>query len=128
MHCPRRMGEPQGKEGHNLCLRQDRTGLGYEDRCTLKRAMSAQLTKYGADPVIERHNVDRDDLIDMVALGFGLSIATSTTLLVSSGAVIFRPLVLEKEGHSVSAVGLIDSKSPALPRFLSRIRNYRKGF
>ena len=72
-------------------------------------------------PQISRYNVGHEALIQMVGLGFGVSLVCGSEMRLSSPHVTFVPL--EGEQVSFSAIWSPQNDNPALRRFLSLARS-----
>ena len=73
----------------------------------------------GHRPEVERITVARDTLLDLVQLGFGVTLVTGTGTLCGDKAVVFRPLANPVDVVSFSAVWSPDNDNPALRQFIS---------
>lgn len=72
-------------------------------------------------PNIEHHDVGRDDLMHMVAIGFGVTLTSDSTLGTGFPDVVFRPMA----GQDLlpwSAVWASSNKNPALRRLIACAR------
>ena len=78
-----------------------------------------RLAGQGQRPDIEQIAVGRDTLINMVGLGFGVSLVTETATLSPATGVVFRPLTQPADSVSFSAVWSMEADNPALRQFLS---------
>lgn len=87
-------------------------GLGPDVRDYLTRRM----TKSGTEPRIQLHRANQCDLINMVASGFGVTIAVGRTRVAIDG-VVFIPLV-GRNAISVWAIWMDSNPNPALRSLL----------
>lgn len=74
----------------------------------------------GRHPEVHRHNIGRDNLLSLVAIGRGLALTSEATTSTSFPSVVYRPI----EGKSLpfSAVWSPKNDNPALRRLLSMAR------
>lgn len=88
-----------------------------------------QLSGIGFRPNISVQGVGRENLLNMVGKGYGLTLAASSTLGTSYRGVAFVPLRSEKERVTWSAVWSASNPNPALKRMLQLSLNIfgRKG-
>ena len=84
-------------------------------------------TTFGRSPVVERHGVGRETLMHLVALGFGISIASEAATATQYPEVVFRPFAAAEDTLPYSAVWLPGNDNPALRRFLSLARSLASG-
>ena len=84
-------------------------------------------TAFGRSPSIERHGVGGETLMHLVALGFGISIASEAATATRYPEVVFRPLATAEDMLPYSAVWLPGNDNPALRRFLSLARSLASG-
>ena len=84
-------------------------------------------TAFGRSPSIERHGVGGETLMHLVALGFGISIASEAATATRYPEVVFRPLATAEDMLPYSAVWLPGNDNPALRRFLSLARSMASG-
>ena len=73
----------------------------------------------GHSPSVERHDVSRETLMHLVALGFGLSLVSEGATGTRYPEVMFRPLTIPEDVLPYSAIWLPGNDNPALRRFLS---------
>jgi len=84
-------------------------------------------TEFGRSPSIERYGVGGETLMHLVALGFGISIASEAATATRYPEVVFRPLATAEDMLPYSAVWLPGNDNPALRRFLSLARSLASG-
>ena len=84
-------------------------------------------TAFGRSPAVERYGVGRETLMHLVALGFGISIASEAATATRYPEVVFRPLATAEDMLPYSAVSLPGNDNPALRRFLSLARSLASG-
>jgi len=82
------------------------------------------LADLGEHPSVERHNVGRDNLMQIVALGRGLTLTSEATTAACFPGVIYRPIM--GESLPFSAVWSPKNDNPALRRLLSLARAIAK--
>jgi DNA-binding transcriptional LysR family regulator len=80
-------------------------------------------TAFGRRPSIERNGAGRETLMHLVALGFGISIASEAATATRYPDVVFRPLATAEDTLPCSAVWVPVNDNPALWRFLSLARS-----
>src|SRR5215813_14901247 len=123
-------------QGHALCdcdeirweslrnekviLCQSELGGAIHDRL-IKR-----LAQLGYSPWIERLDVGREALMNLVALGLGLSFTSEATVATQFPEVTFRPIADDAARIPFSAVWLPTNDNPAFRRFLSLARDMSK--
>jgi len=54
-------------------------------------------TTFGRSPAVERHGVGRETLMHLVALGFGISIASEAATATQYPEVVFRPFAAAED-------------------------------
>ncbi len=86
-----------------------------------------RLADFGFNPSVERHSVGRETLIHMVALGFGISLVTESSVGTNYPEIVFRPLAAVEDMISYSAVWWLHNDNPALRRLLSLARSMSAG-
>lgn len=82
---------------------------------------------FGRSPPVERYGVGRETLMHLVALGFGISIASEAATSTQYPDVVFRPFTTAEDMLPYSAVWLPGNDNPALRRFLSLARSLASG-
>jgi DNA-binding transcriptional LysR family regulator len=90
-----------------------RGGLGAEVQDYLTRNLSSS----GRGPRVEVHDVSRGNLLNLVAMGYGITLTTSTSGSDLNG-LAFRPIVGERDVLLLSAVWLAANDNPALRHLL----------
>jgi hypothetical protein len=90
-----------------------RGGLGAEVQDYLTRNLSSS----GFRPRVEVHDVSRGNLLNLVAMGYGITLTTSTSGSDLNG-LAFRPIVGERDALPLSAVWLAANDNPALRHLL----------
>lgn len=102
--------EPQELRGIPLLL----AGSGAGDR-----ALQAAIVKaIGGPPNFLHYAVQRDNLIDLVSLGFGVTLAGGSALGAFYPGIVARPLESETAWLTYCALWSRDNERPALRRFL----------
>lgn len=81
-----------------------------------------QLSGEGRLPVVNRHSVGHDGLMNLIGLGFGVSLTCESAIGVAYPGVVFRPLAGPEDMVTFSAVWSPENDNPALRRFLSLAR------
>jgi DNA-binding transcriptional LysR family regulator len=82
------------------------------------------LSDLGYRPTIERQAVFRDTLLQMVALGRGLTLTSEATTAVPGAGIVYRPL--DASELPFNAVWCPRNDNPALRRFLSLARAVKR--
>src|SRR6266849_2195523 len=119
-------------QGHALCdcdeirweslrnekviLCQSELGGAIHDRLIMR------LAQLGYSPWIERLDVGREALMNLVALGLGVSFTSEATVATQFPEVTFRPIAGDAARIPFSAVSLPNNDNPAFRRFLSLAR------
>lgn len=91
-------------------------GLGLE----VSNFLVKHLGDLGAPPCIEWHSVGRDNLMQLVALGRGVTLTSAATVAMRFPGIIYRPL--HRETLPFCAVWSPQNDNPAFRRFLSLAR------
>lgn len=81
-----------------------------------------QLSGQGRLPTVVRHSVGHDALMNLIGLGFGVSLTCESAIGVAYPGVVFRPLAGPEDMVTFSAVWSPENDNPALRRFLSLAR------
>lgn len=84
------------------------------------------LPKLGQHLEVHRHNVGRDNLLSLVAIGCGLALTSEATTSACFRGLVYRPIA--GETLPFSAVWSPNNDNPALRRLLSMARAQRKVF
>ncbi|WP_287313729.1 LysR family transcriptional regulator [Mesorhizobium sp.] len=92
-------------------------GLGPEIEDHLIRRMA----KWGVSPNIQVHRVGQCNLMNMVAMGFGVTIVVGPSLRAAADGVVLVPLVAGN-ALSLHAVWMDTNPNPALKRLLEIVR------
>lgn len=77
-----------------------------------------KLSEPGFRPRVDIHNVSRESLLNLVALGYGLTLTSTSTLQTSASGVVFRPIAGDGEELPSSAVWSSANSNPVLHRLL----------
>ena len=81
-----------------------------------------QLSGQGRLPTVVRYAVGHDALMNLIGLGFGVSLTCESAIGVAYPGVVFRPLAGPEDMVTFSAVWSPENDNPALRRFLSLAR------
>ncbi|MUZ65636.1 LysR family transcriptional regulator [Agrobacterium vitis] len=76
------------------------------------------LSTQGFQPNISVQRVGRENLLNMVAMGFGIALTTVSTLGVTYSGVLFRPVINTPEIVTSSVVCLRSNRNPAVAMLL----------
>lgn len=86
-----------------------------------------KLADLGHHPSVGRYDVGRENLINLVGLGFGISLTSEATVATAYPDVVFRPIEGEDDVLPFSAVWSPSNDNPALRRFLALMRAMAEG-
>jgi DNA-binding transcriptional LysR family regulator len=93
-------------------------------------ALCDRLTKRLSDrdhnPRVQKLNVGRETLMNLVAMGLGIGLTSEATAATPFSKVVFRPIAGDDELLQFSAAWLPHNDNPALRRFLSLARSLAK--
>jgi len=103
-----------------VILCQSELGGAIHDR------LITRLAQLGYSPWIERLDVGREALMNLVALGLGVSFTSEATVATQFPEVTFRPIADDAARIPFSAVWLPTNDNPAFRRFLSLARDMSK--
>lgn len=81
-----------------------------------------KLADLGHHPSVTRFDLGRENLMNLVGLGFGISLTSEATIAASFPNVVFRPIAGDDDILPFSAVWSPSNDNPALRRFLSAAR------
>lgn len=119
-------------EGHALAERSNLTWEEVRDAHFLVSAtepgpeiheyLIRRLAGLGRRPLVTRHRVGREGIMNLVGLGLGVSLVAEHWCGVSYPGVIFRPVGDEDERVHFSLVWRPENDNPALRRFVSLAR------
>jgi DNA-binding transcriptional LysR family regulator len=88
--------------------------------------LTKRLTAGGQSPLIQKLNVGRENLMNLVAIGRGIGLTSEATTATPFPKVAFRPIKGDDELLQFSATWLPHNDNPALRRFLSLARRMSK--
>lgn len=80
------------------------------------------LGRFGDGPRIVPHALQREGILNLVGLRFGISFVAGTSLGVTYPGVVFRPVGDDDDLIAFHAVWNVDSDNPALRKFVSATR------
>ena len=81
-----------------------------------------RLADLGRSPIVMRHRIGREGIMNLVGLGLGVSLVAEHWCGVSYPGVVFRPVGGEDERVRFSLVWRPENDNPALRRFVSLAR------
>ena len=81
-----------------------------------------RLADLGRSPIVMRHRIGREGIMNLVGLGLGVSLVAEHWCGVSYPGVVFRPVGEEDERVRFSLVWRPENDNPALRRFVSLAR------
>lgn len=76
----------------------------------------------GGRAIIEKLDVERDTLMQLVVMGFGVGLTSETAVAAPFPNIVFRPVAGNASTLQFNAVWLHENDNPALRRFLSLVR------
>ena len=119
-------------ENHALCGKKEIEWTDLRNEHLIVRqaehdpALCDRVTKRLADrnhrPSVRKHNVGRETLMNLVAMGLGVGLTSEATIATPFPKVVFRPIAGDDDLLQFSAVWLPHNDNPALRRFLSLAR------
>lgn len=92
-------------------------GTGLEVHAYIIRKFAA----FGPGPRIEVHDLSREDLMNMVAMGYGVTLASASRIASANPGVVFRLIAGKAERLASSAIWSLNNSNPALVHLLSLI-------
>jgi DNA-binding transcriptional LysR family regulator len=123
-------------ESHALCGKKEIEWTDLRNEHLIVRqaerdpTLCDRLTKRLADrdhnPSVQKHNVGRETLMNLVAMGLGVGLTSEATTATAFPQVVFRPIAGDDELLQFSAAWLPHNDNPALRRFLSLARSIAK--
>lgn len=99
----------------NECFVVSSGGLGPEVRDYLIQ----RLARLGFSPTIDVHDVGRDSLMNLVAIGYGLTVSSESTFGIEWPGVVFKRMVCPEGDLPVSAGWSSTNSNPALKHLMS---------
>ena len=106
-------------------LRRERFILGASGAGPdLQQHLTKRMAKWGAEPRVQLHSVGFCNLINMVALGFGVTLVTGTPPRAATDGVVVIPLA-GRNVLSLHAVWMESNPNPALKALLDITRGSR---
>ncbi|MEO9337156.1 LysR family transcriptional regulator [Mesorhizobium sp. SB112] len=93
---------------------------------TVEDYLVKQLADVGFRPYIQVHHVGRENLINLVAKGFGLTLTSSPTISTVFPGVVFRPVEGPDDHIPMSALWAAHNRNPALTRLIDLSRRMRR--
>jgi DNA-binding transcriptional LysR family regulator len=103
-------------KGEHFIFGRDATDLG------LDRLAADRIAGAGGRISFEAHDASQDAVMRLVALHFGLGLASDARAGIGNPGVVFRPIQGENSRLSFYAVWLPGNDNPALRRFLNLAR------
>lgn len=85
-----------------------------------------RLAKLGFRPGIDVHDVGRENLMNLVGIGYGLTLTSTSTLGLEVSGVVFRPIAGNSDVLPSSAVWSSNNTNPALERILALTKSIAK--
>jgi DNA-binding transcriptional LysR family regulator len=118
-------------ENHALSAREEVawTDLGNEHFIVrqsvdpqLGERITTRLTDGRHSPSVQKLDVGRETLMNLVSIGFGISLTSEAAIATPFPKVVFRPIAGDDELVHFNAVWLAHNDNPALRRFLALAR------
>lgn len=78
-----------------------------------------RLAGFSTYPTVERTGVSQATILNLVGMGFGISVVAGSTTALGVPGVIFRPLIDPADILPFSVVWIAENDNPALRRFLT---------
>lgn len=80
------------------------------------------LASIGFRPVIDVHDISRESLMDLVAIGYGLTLTSTSAIRPSVAGIVFKPLAGSIAQLPSSAVSSPSNPNPALHKLLKLVK------
>jgi DNA-binding transcriptional LysR family regulator len=96
----------------------------------LPERITRRLTDARHNPSVQKLDVGREALMNLVSIGLGISLASEATTAMSFPKIVFRPIAGDDELLNFNAIWLPHNDNPALRRFLAlarRMASERRG-
>ncbi|MCK1323582.1 LysR family transcriptional regulator [Bradyrhizobium sp. 156] len=84
----------------------------------IQACLMKTLADIGSHPAIDVHDVSRESLMDLVAIGYGLTVTSTSAVRTTVTGVVFKALVGEAEHLPLRAVWSSSNANPALQNLL----------
>jgi len=88
----------------------------------LHERITTRLTDARHNPSVQKLDVGREALTNLVSIGFGISLTSEAAIATPFPKVVFRPITGDDELLHFNAVWLAHNDNPALRRFLALAR------
>jgi DNA-binding transcriptional LysR family regulator len=88
----------------------------------LHERITTRLTDARHNPSVQKLDVGREALMNLVSMGFGISLTSEAAIATPFPKVVFRPIAGDEELLHFNAVWLAHNDNPALRRFLALAR------
>ena len=88
----------------------------------LLERITTRLTDPRHNPSVQKLDVGRETLMNLVSIGFGISLTSEAAIATSFPKLVFRPIAGDDELLHFNAVWLPHNDNPALRRFLALAR------
>jgi DNA-binding transcriptional LysR family regulator len=88
----------------------------------LHERITTRLTDARHNPSVQKLDVGREALMNLVSIGFGISLTSEAAIATPFPKVVFRPITGDDELLHFNAVWLAHNDNPALRRFLALAR------
>jgi DNA-binding transcriptional LysR family regulator len=87
-----------------------------------------KLSSLGFRPRIDVHDVSRESLMNLVAIGYGLTLTSTSSLATPAAGLVFRPLSDDTEELPSSAVWSPSNPNTALKHLLKLAKDVARGY
>jgi DNA-binding transcriptional LysR family regulator len=91
-----------------------RSGVGPD----IQRCIIARLVRTGYKPQISLQDVSQASILEMVSLGYGITLICSSWSRLEDETIAFRPLKLEAETVATSAIWLTENSNPNVAKLV----------
>jgi DNA-binding transcriptional LysR family regulator len=118
-------------EGHALSAREELAWADLRNEHWIVRQsvnpqllerITTRLTDTRHNPIVQKLDVGRETLMNLVSIGFGISLTSEAAIATSFPKLVFRPIAGDDELLHFNAVWLAHNDNPALRRFLALAR------
>ncbi|PWT88011.1 MAG: LysR family transcriptional regulator [Proteobacteria bacterium] len=123
-------------KGHDLTRRKDVAWPDLGDQRIIVRSLDRnanfcskvrrEIEASGRRAFIEKLDVERATLLQLVGMGLGVGLTSESTAAISNPNIVFRPITGRASTLQYSAVWLQQNDNPALRRLLSLVRSFVK--
>lgn len=90
--------------------------------------LTKRLSDLGSHPDITVHDVGRESLLNLVSMGYGLTLVSSSSRGAETNGVVLRPIAGGADVVPSSAIWSANNTNPALKRLIALARDFAKDF